>query len=142
MRKMKILVLNIAQQDALLQAHLALDGYDVLQGDKIVRVSYKLGPERRIAVKNINALRKSLEAWNETRIAIVKENFPNKTDYEEAKKDDDPVAWAKFMADITVASSKQDQLELLTFSERVMYENGELPVAALAVLDNHGLIEG
>jgi hypothetical protein len=138
---MKTLSLTVTQQDALLQAHMALDGYDVVQGDKIVRVPYKLGAERRVVAKNINALRKSLDIWNETRKGIVKEHWPDKPEDEEVDKDKDPVGWLKFVADITVASMKQDEIMLLPFSEKVMYDSNEFPVLAIATLDQHGLIE-
>lgn len=138
---MPTLSLTPTQQEALLQAHLALDGYDVVQGDKVVRVAYRLGPERRTAVKNINILRKSLGIWNEIRMAIVREYYPNKPDHEEADKDADPKIWREFSIHLAAAMTKPDELDLLRFSAQVMYENGELPIAALTVLDEHDLIE-
>jgi hypothetical protein len=138
---MRVLSLTVAQQDALLQAHMQLDSYEVMQGDKVVRVPYKLGAERRSAAKNINALKRSLEIWNETRMAIVREHYPNKRDDEEVDKDKDPVQWMKFVADITVAANKQDAIPLELFSATVMYDSNEFPMMAIATLDEHGLIE-
>lgn len=138
---MKSISLNVQQQDALLAAHMALDGYDVVQGDKTVRVPYKLGAERRAVAKNINVLRKSLESWNEIRKQIVREHYPNKPEHEEADREGDPATWQKFIADITVASMRCDEIELLPFSEKVMYDSNEFPLSVIAALDEYGLIE-
>src|SRR4030095_10489248 len=140
--KMKSLALTILQQEALLQAHLALDGHEIVSADKVVRVPYKLGAERRAAIKNINVLRKNLLAWDEVRKAIVKEYWANKPDYEEADKNADPETWHNFMAQVSVAATRPDVVELEPFSAAVMYDSHEFPLGVIAALDEHGLIEG
>lgn len=145
---MPLIKLTIDQQNALLQAHLQLDAYEVVcqgkDGDKAVRVPYKLGAERRTVAKNINVLRTSLNVWSETRKGILKECIPDAT--ESAELDDlkkkYPEEYAKFIATATAAASKEDEINLLSFTMKAIYEQAsEMPLMAIATLEEHGLID-
>lgn len=142
---MPLLKLTIDEQEQLLNAHLQLDAYEAIckgkDGDKVVRVSYKLGGERRTVAKNVNALRKSLEVWDETRKGLIKEIVPDAGDRDEITKQSHPDQYGPLMDAILAARKKTDEVSLLTFLDKTMYETNELPVAATATLDAHGLID-
>ncbi len=133
-------LLTVDQQSNLLNAFSQLDGYDSIVADKVVRTPYKLGAQRRVIVKNLNALKASLEVWKETANAIFKESFPSLELGQTAKEEEFPEEFPKYRIAIQEAATKKDEFDLLPLTEKAVYEDNEMPVAALAVLDEHGLI--
>jgi hypothetical protein len=142
--------LDIDQQNALLIALNQLDGYDVVapgveDGAKVVRVPYKLGAARRAIVKNINALLASLRCFEATQKEIFKETWPDLPEGANVKKEDDPENFARFQTEIVKVVKAKEELELLPLPAATMYPADpnarEFPNHALALLDEHGLIE-
>lgn len=121
--------LDIAKQNALLNAYSKLDG--------------KLGAHRRGVVRNMNALRASLEAYEETRKAIFVETWPDKNPLVGLTRDEDPENFDKFKAVIDKVTAEKDEFDLVTLPASVVYgEENEFPLVALAAIEEHGLVEG
>lgn len=133
--------LTFEQQNALLAALQQLDTHDVAAPDRAIRVPYKLGSERRALVKNIRALQISLAVWQETTKGIFKENFPDVPEGVAVAQKDRPAEYAKYMADITASSKETDDIELLPFSPKMLYEENEFPAVVLALLEERGLVD-
>lgn len=142
------LSIDINQQSRLLDAHMAMDGYETVtpgveQEPKVVRVPYKLGANRRIIVKNMTALKASLASYNETRRELFKECFPEWPEEKQIVEADNPQGFARFQAEDKTTRAQKDDIELLRLPETAVYNSdNEFPALALAVLDEHGLIEG
>lgn len=139
------LALDINQQNALAIAFGQLDSYEIVtpgvaDGAKVVRVPYKLGAARRAVVKNSNALNTSLQSYEEARVALVKEMWPTLADGESIKKADDPETFARYQAELQKIRAAKDEFDLLPLLASTMYGD-EFPIAALELLEQHGLIE-
>lgn len=135
------LTLTYDQQNALLVALQQLDMHEIIGHDKVVRVPYKLGSERRALVKNIRALQSSLAVWQEVTKAIFKENFPDVPDGVGVLQKDHPVEYSKYIAAITASSKESEEVEMTQFSSNVLYEENEFPSMVLALLEERGLVE-
>lgn len=135
------LELTYDQQNALLSALQQLDSHEIVGPDKSVRVMYKLGSERKALVKNIRALQTSLGVWQEVTKAIFKENFPDVPDGVGVAQKDRPIEYAKYMAAITASSKEKEDVELMPFSSKVLYEENEFSGMVLALLEERGLVE-
>lgn len=145
---MKItLSLDINQQNSLFAAFSQLDKHDVVtpgveNGPKVVSVLYQIGGvARRSIVKNMNALRSSLQSFEDARKQSFNELWPEK-DMSELPllSKDNPEKFKKFISDVGKLVIEKDDVELFTLFESVMYGKEELPSDALAVLDQHNLI--
>lgn len=135
------LTLTFEQQNALLSALQQLDMHEVVAPDRAIRVPYKLGSERRALVKNIRALQTALAVWQETTKGIFKENFPDVAEGVPVAQKDRPVEYAKYMADVTASSKETDDIELMPFSPKMLYEENEFPGMVLALLEERGLVD-
>lgn len=135
------LVLTYNQQTALMEALRQLDMHEIVAGDKSVNVPYKLGPERRTLVKNMRAIQNSISVWQETVKGIFKEFFPDVPDGAPVMQKDRPDDFAKYQSALMASAQQSDEVELIPFSEKVMYEDNEFPASALELLEKHNLIE-
>lgn len=135
------LTLTYDQQNALLAAFNKMDMHEVVGPDKSVLVPYKLGSERRTLVKNIRALQTSLSAWQDITKGIFKENFPDVPDGVSVSQKDRPDDWSKYIAAIQISSLQKDEVELIPFSEKAIYDDNEFPGMVLALMEERGLIE-
>lgn len=133
--------LSYGQQNELLAAFSNLDMHEITAPDKAIRVPYKLGSERRTLVKNMRALQTSLAVWQDVTKAIFKENFPDVPEGQGVQQKDRPIEFAKYQADITASANKKDDVELIPFSVKVLYEENEFPGDVLALLEKYDLIE-
>lgn len=138
------LSLNINQQNALVDALSQLDSREVAAdgGGKVVKVPYKLGSERRSLIKNLTALKMSLQSWADTARSIFTEHFPDVAEGESVQKKDRPEEFPKYQSAINAAAANKDEIDLLPFTEKVIYDDNEFPALAVVVLEEHGLIEG
>lgn len=138
--------ISIHQQSALLDAHRALDAYEAVtpgvdHGAKVVRVPYKLGAHRRALVKNMTALKASLSSYEEARLGLRKECFPDLADDQIPDLEKSKGEIAQFEAELKKILDTKDEIDLLTFPEAAIYNDNEFPALALATLDEQGLIE-
>lgn len=136
------LTLSYEKQNALTAAISQLDMYEVVGPDKTVRAPYKLGAERRTLVKNLRALQASIAVWQEITKEIFKENFPDVPDGVGVQRKDRPLEYDKYMAAISASAKEEDEVELIPFTEKVIYEDNEFPAAVCALLEEHGLVGG
>jgi hypothetical protein len=133
--------LTYDQQNQLLAALAQIGEHDVATANgQIVKVPYKLGSERRALVKNIRALQASLATWQEVTKAIFRECFPDVPEGQEVHAKDMPVEFAKYRTALTASSAEKDEIELVSFSEKVIYEENEFPAMVVALLEERGLI--
>lgn len=137
--------LDVKSQNLVFAAFNQMDGREEVsvtaQGPKLMRVPYRLGAERRAVVRNLIALKASLEAYEKTRQSVFKEVWPDALDGAEIKKEDDPKGTERFQATMKEIEEKQDAFDLLPISDSVAYEQGnEFPNLALSILEEHGLI--
>jgi hypothetical protein len=133
--------LTFDQQNELMAALAQLDMHEIPAPDKAIRVPYRLGGERRALVKNMRALQTSLAGWQEITKAIFKENFPDVPDGAAVQQKDRPVEFARYQAAIMASSQQGDEIELMPFTAKMLYEENEFPAAVLALLEKHDLIE-
>jgi len=122
-----------------------LDGFEqvvpgVEDGPRLVRVPYRLGAERRAVVKNLNLVNGIAREFDEVRIALVKEFWPDLKPGESINPADDPKKFAEFDPQMQELIKHKDELALESLSADVLYSAGEIPTAVLAVLEENGLI--
>jgi hypothetical protein len=133
--------LTYDQQNQLLAALSQIGEHDVATTNgQIVKVPYKLGGERRALVKNIRALQASLATWQDVTKAIFKECFPDVPDGQEVQSKDRPEEFAKYRVAIAASAQAKDEIDLLPFTEKVIYEENEFPAMVVALLEERGLI--
>lgn len=131
----------------LLDAHNQLDSYEsvtpgVANGPKVVQVRYKLGATRRVLVKNLNALKAALATFHETRKSLFKEIFPDVPEGAIVQKDDVADVWPRWESELNKLTAVKEEVELLLFPAGAIYnDHNEFPAAAIALLDEKGLIE-
>lgn len=135
------ITLSYDKQNELAAAIGQLDMHEVAAPDKAIRAPYKLGSERRALVKNMKALQESISTWQEITKQIFKENFPDVPDGVGVHQKDRPIAYAKYMAEITASGQQEEEIELIPFSAKAMYDDNEFPAAVLALLEKYELIE-
>lgn len=133
--------LDIDRQTRLLNSYASLDGYEAIvpgvTPTKLVRVPFQLGASRRELVKNINALKSSLAAFEQARLALVSETWPDNPPGAGIPENDPK--FPAFEAAFKVMVAKQDDIELLPLPAAVMYGN-DFPSGAVALLDELKLI--
>lgn len=139
--------LNLTINNAM-RLRAALDGLDgfeqvvpgVEKGPRVVRVPYRLGAERRAVVKNINAINSAAREFDEARLALVKEFWPELQPGESVKPEDDPEAFKRFDLQMQQMIKAEDVFDLVPLSADVLYAAGEIPTAVLATLEEFGLM--
>lgn len=135
------LELTYEQQNTLLAALQQLDMHEIVGPDKAVRVPFKLGSERRTLVKNIRALQVSLSVWQDITKSIFKENFPGVPEGVSIDPKEKPVEWAKYISEVQISAKEKDEVELIPFSVKVIYEENEFPSMVVALLEERELVE-
>lgn len=141
------LSLTIDQQNELFAAFTQIDSHDVVtpgveNGARAVRAPYRLGPHRRSVVKNMSALRTSLIEWEAVRKGLLREHFPEAGDFGDVDPKKNPDAARALHSAIAEAAARQDEFDLHPLPEKVVYDDNEMPLVAVTVLDSHGLISG
>lgn len=138
------LKLDVNQQKALFDAYQQMDAADtvvVIDGaPKIVRVPFRLGAARRSLVKNITALKASLAFFDQARVSLIKEIWPDLPDGTDIKKSEYPTEFAIYELELAKIARERDEIDLAPMPDDVIYEANEFPLAAIAALDEHGLI--
>jgi hypothetical protein len=138
--------LDLGQQNALLGALAQMDSFEtVTTGVEhcpiTVRVPYKLGASRRVLVKNTNAITAAQVDFESARRWLVREIWPDKPEDIAVAETDEKMP--QFRAGMQELIAAKDEIELLPFPSAVIYGAGnEFPAAALATLDQFGLIDG
>jgi len=137
--------LNINEQVRLRAALEGLDGFEQvvpgIKGDpKVVRVPYKLGAERRAVVKNINAINRAVGDFEQSRLALVKEIWPDKPTEKSITREDDPDGFARFEPEMQKLISTKEELSLERLSADVLYAAGDVPTDILTVLEEFNLV--
>jgi hypothetical protein len=140
------LSLTHQKQNEILSSLSALDSYETVtpgveSGAKVVRVPYKLGAVRRALVKNINTLKASLENFEEARKGLFKETFLGVADEVPVTPATHPKDYPLFMIAFKEMLAATDELVLTPLPAAVLYSDQDFPATALAILDEHGLIE-
>jgi hypothetical protein len=136
------LLLKFDQQREILDALNAMSEREVLSGGpdpKVIRTTYKLGAENRTLVKNMRVLKQSIQTWQETQNAILRESFPDALEGQQITREENPVAFDVYIKNMTQAALNKDEIELIQFSDKLMYET-DFPAKAVATLDLYGLI--
>lgn len=133
--------LTYEQQNNLLGALQRLDMHEVVGPDKAVSVAFKLGSERRTLVKNIRALQVSLSVWQEITKGIFKESFPDVAEGASVDPKEKPAEWAKYTSAVQLSAKEKDEVELIPFSAKVIYDDNEFPGMVVALLEERGLVE-
>lgn len=140
---MKI-ALDINQQQALFAALNTMDEFDVIVPEtppRVIKQKYKLGPARRALVYNLRALQVSLAAFDEVRLALVKEFWPSIKAGQTIHQSDDPETFARYQPALAEVLATKDEIDLNPFPDSAIYNVNDFDTEVLALLEEFGLIE-
>lgn len=142
-----LMYLDVNEQNAIFAAYSKMDTYDhvnpgVEDGPKVIKASYKFGASKRVVIKNMAKLRKTLTEYEEAHKALFREIWPNRDPSLPIKKQDDEDNFRKFADEQEKILKVKEEFDLLQLPRDVAYGNGnEFPISALLTLEEHGLIE-
>jgi hypothetical protein len=139
-------LLSINDQARLYRAYSMLDGYEAVVEDgqggrRAVRVPYTLGAVRQAVVRNMTALKRSIEEFDQVKLSLLSECFPEaKPTAPVQRTEANAAAFDRLVAEIEKVSASKDEIDLRPIQASAIYGDNDFPVEAIVALEEFGLV--